>query len=406
MEQTMNRQAYAPPAGRRFDLDWLRVAAFGLLIFYHVGMVYVPWGFHVKSRSPVPEIEPLMAFLNPWRLSLLFLVSGVATRFMADRLRPATLASRRTTRLLPPLILGILVIVPPQSYVQVAEQAGYAGTFWSFYTSYYFHFGKTFCSPGPCLTLPTWNHLWFVAYLWVYTLALIPILALAPRVLVWVEALFSKAFTGIGVLVFPFVALCAYRILLAPVFPQSDALVDDWYNHAVYFTVFAFGFLFAKHDSTWASLVRWRWGALSGMVAAYAFCSVLRVSGLLDLRPVPHWIVDAGFILYPLYQWCAIAAVLGFGRRWLNHDSPVRRYLTDAVFPYYIVHQTAIVVAEHWLKPLLLPLWMEGALLILVTAGTCALSYEAVRRVRWLRPWFGLKREPVARLHGEPASVG
>ena len=60
----------------------MRIAAFGLLIFYHVGMLYVSWGFHIKSAHRITALEPVMLVLNPWRLSLLFLVSGVATRFM------------------------------------------------------------------------------------------------------------------------------------------------------------------------------------------------------------------------------------------------------------------------------------------------------------------------------------
>jgi glucans biosynthesis protein C len=67
---------------RRLDLDWIRIIAFGFLIFYHVGMLFVPWDFHVKSAHIVPGLEPLMLTLNPWRLFLLFLVSGAATRFM------------------------------------------------------------------------------------------------------------------------------------------------------------------------------------------------------------------------------------------------------------------------------------------------------------------------------------
>lgn len=67
---------------RRIDLDWVRILAFGLLIFYHVGMLYVSWGFHIKGVHRLTWLEPLMLFLNPWRLSLLFPVSGVATRFM------------------------------------------------------------------------------------------------------------------------------------------------------------------------------------------------------------------------------------------------------------------------------------------------------------------------------------
>ena len=79
MQQTLSQDA-APE--RRVDLDWVRIAAFGLLILYHVGMFYVPWNWHIKSAHPVTALEPLMLALNPWRLALLFLVSGVATRFM------------------------------------------------------------------------------------------------------------------------------------------------------------------------------------------------------------------------------------------------------------------------------------------------------------------------------------
>src|ERR1700744_5352610 len=75
--------ALAPQSSeRRVDLDWVRIGAFGLLIFYHVGMLYVSWRFHIKSVHRITALEPPMLALNPWRLELLFLVSGAATRFM------------------------------------------------------------------------------------------------------------------------------------------------------------------------------------------------------------------------------------------------------------------------------------------------------------------------------------
>lgn len=87
---------------RRYDLDWLRIAAFGLLIFYHVGMFYVTWGFHVKSSHASPAAEPFMLLVNPWRLTLLFIISGSATRFMLDKMKPGAFAASRTLRLLVP----------------------------------------------------------------------------------------------------------------------------------------------------------------------------------------------------------------------------------------------------------------------------------------------------------------
>jgi hypothetical protein len=74
-----------------------------------------------------------------------------------------------------------------------------------------------------------------------------------------------------------------------------------------------------------------------------------------------------------------------------NRDGPARPYLTDAIFPFYIVHQTTIVVAGHSLAQQRLPLGIETSLLIVTTVASCFIAYEVVRRVGPLRPIFGLK---------------
>jgi hypothetical protein len=157
---------------RRHDLDWVRVLAFGVLVLYHVGMYYVSWDWHVKSPQAGPTLEPFMLLSSPWRLGLLFLVSGAATAFLLQR-RPSGFLSTRSVRLLVPLLFGMLVVVVPQAYYEVVEKlpGGYQDGYGAFYVRYLAADGG-FCREGNCLTLPTWNHLWFVAYLWVYTLVL------------------------------------------------------------------------------------------------------------------------------------------------------------------------------------------------------------------------------------------
>src|SRR3979411_3206504 len=129
--QTISHSPHFAPhrSERRVDLDWVRIGAFGLLIFYHVGMLYVSWGFHIKSAHRVTALEPLMLVLNPWRLSLLFLVSGVASRFMLRKYAVLPLLRSRTARLLIPLVFGMFVIVPPQAYLQIVEALGYPSGF-------------------------------------------------------------------------------------------------------------------------------------------------------------------------------------------------------------------------------------------------------------------------------------
>ena len=64
--------------------------------------------------------------------------------------------------------------------------------------------------------------------------------------------------------------------------------------------------------------------------------------------------------------------MLGFARRWLTADSAARRYLTDAIFPYYIVHQTAIIMIAHALHGRDLPAWLEAGIVICGHGCGCA----------------------------------
>jgi surface polysaccharide O-acyltransferase-like enzyme len=96
-------------------------------------------------------------------------------------------------------------------------------------------------------------------------------------------------------------------------------------------------------------------------------------------------------VCWGLKQWTMIVAILGFARRFAPGDSAAKRYLSEAVFPVYILHQTLIVVMARNAKPLDLPPWFEGPMLVVLTFALCFAAYELVRRIRVLRPLFGLK---------------
>jgi glucans biosynthesis protein C len=378
---------------RRYDLDWVRIGAFMLLILYHVGMYYVTWDWHVKSPHASATIEPLMMLSSPWRLSLLFLVSGVATGFLLARQGSGGFLRLRSTRLLIPLTFGMLVIVPPQSYLEVVEKLRYAGGFAEFYRLYITGF-HGFCRGGDCLIMPTWNHLWFIAYLWVYTVVLYIAVRIAPPVIPWLRRLADRRLSGMGILLWPLAYLCAIRLGLAARFPANHALVGDWYNHALYFGVFLLGFALAGARGAWGSLERTRWITLGLAVLGWAFLIAYFGAYSDDADIPPPALRLFARCIYGAEQWLAIAAIVGFAHRHLIHDNAARRYLTSAIFPVYILHQTVIVVMAHALKPSHLYPPVEGVLLVLVTAATCFLSYEVIRRVRLLRPLFGLEGGP------------
>jgi glucans biosynthesis protein C len=384
---------------RRYDLDWLRIAAFGSLILYHVGMFYVTWDWHVKSSQASDAIEPLMRLMNPWRLTLLFLISGAATRFMADKMPAWKLTGSRMGRLWPPLLLAVFVIVPPQSYYEIVEAlqamppalaAQYPLALDNFYLKYVTASGN-WCDADGCLTTPTYNHMWFVAYLILYTLALILLLPLLRRIPKAVSVLIA----GPGLLLTPWLFLWITRITLFPIFGETHDFRADWYLHVVYLAAFLFGFAIVKHQPFFDACMKWRVPALVVALIAWAglneFYSVYS-----EEAPPPEWLRTIVRGIRELQAWCAIIAAIGFAHRYLKTvDNPVRRMLTQAIFPFYLIHQTIIVVAGHYLDELRLSLALEATLLIGATALGCWLFYDLARRVPMLRPWVGLRSEAV-----------
>ena len=373
---------------RRYDLDWLRVLAFGLLIGYHVGMLYVPWAFHVKSEyRGGPGLVALMLVSNPWRLSLLFVISGAATAFMAQGLGRGALAWQRVKRLLIPLVFGMAVVVVPQVYFEVTEAGRYSGDFMAFWGRY-LHRDQSFRTP-----IPTWNHLWFVAYLLVYTLIVV---AMAPKARAIDEAPAEPARAAVvALLLGPWFVLWVLRMTLYPLFGSNHAMVRDWYDHTLYFGMFLFGFTLVRQPVLWLAIDRLRWPALVLAVLG-ALVYIGLALGWGEAVASVEWQRAVGRAGREAQAWGAVLAALGFGQRHLNHDHRWRAYLVDVIFAYYIVHQTALIAIAVWLKPLHLGGALEGALVVGGTAIACVVIAEVARRIAWLRPLFGFRPEPRA----------
>jgi hypothetical protein len=101
---------------RLYFLDWLRVLAFGLLVFYHSGLIFVDWGFHIRNNSVTDILKPPLLFLNQWRLPLLFFVSGAGTFFALGKRTGSVFVKERFVRLFIPLVFGILIIIPRRAW--------------------------------------------------------------------------------------------------------------------------------------------------------------------------------------------------------------------------------------------------------------------------------------------------
>jgi hypothetical protein len=372
---------------RRYDIDALRFLVFSLLIVYHTAMLYLDGAaFHMKSSYLTDALNFPMVFINRWRMEIVFLISGVSCAMMTQTSRGAFLR-RRLQRLFLPLLFGVLVVIPVQPYCEGVSN----GLVEPGYGAFLLHYFGGYAWPAGAFTgwktSFTWNHLWYLVYLLLYTIVLV---ALQP--------LLAKArplFTGLRgwrLLVLPALPALAATAFLKLRYPETHALVKDWYAHAIYFTMYLYGWWLGNDKGVWHELARLRWHAL--LLAPFAFTVYLGFD-LVHSENLLTWAAFGSWPMRNLYMWLAICAILGWSHTLLNQPFAWLPWARQAVFPWYILHQSAIILLAYWLVPLKLGPVLEPLLILSGTVATCWLGTSLlISKVNWLRPCFGLPAKP------------
>ncbi|QJQ33367.1 acyltransferase [Sphingomonas lacunae] len=378
---------------RHFGLDWLRIGAFVLLIFYHIGMVFAPGHWLIKIDQPVEAVAWPMALIQPWRMPLLFAVSGYASHALLQRSAGLFgFVQSRTRRLLLPLLFGSLVIVAPQWWVKFSIDTGETSDLAHFWWRHWLSFTTL---DGQFM--PDTGHLWFIAYLWTYTiaLALLVWLASAPvrtpmvRIAQWLG-------DGSRLLWAPLLPLLLMRLVMLFTLPETHGLLHDWVSDVTFLPPFLFGFALAATPAWWPAIRRvWCIAVLAALCtgAILLAIEVIWPDGIAQRSHLVQALQrESAFVM----AWVMLFALLGLADRWLNHDHRWRARLCEAVFPFYIVHQTIIVVAAWLLIGQGLGSSMIFAGLVIATFGGCWLFYRLAVHSGPLREWLGLgpRRKP------------
>ena len=374
---------------RRHDIDALRVLAFALVILYHLAMYYVAgWDWHLKSPHSAQWLRAPMRSLNLWRMDLVFLVSGLVIALLRRGQPDGALFRQRSWRLLLPLVFGMLVIVPFQPYAQGVANGLVQPGFGNFLLRYFSGGQWPRGAFDGWAAGITWNHLWYLAYLWVYTTVLVMLFPLLDSA---AGQRLRQAFVslrGARLLLLPVLPLLLYSLTLWPHFKPTHDLVHDGWLHAVYFTLFLYGYWIGIDGGFWAEATRLRWRTL--------ILALLLLSALLGLRSLGLAQTAVGLqglrLLADLYLWIAVLAILGWAHLKLNRPWRWLPWANESVYPWYVLHQSMIIALVFWLAPLRLGPVLEPALLLVGTVLGCWVVTSVVQRVDWLRPLCGLKR--------------
>lgn len=361
---------------RRYEFDWLRVLAFSLLIFYHTGMFFVSWEWHVKNPAISEALERPMLFMGQWRMSLIFLVSGVGVYFAMGYRSAGTFAKDRLKRIFVPLVVGMLLVVPPQVYFERVVQ-GTATDYLSFYPSIFE------LKPYPEGNF-SWHHLWYLAYIFCYSLLLLPLLMYLRR-----TSINGAGIKGWMLLFVPALWLSIGGILLNQRFPATNALINDWANHFLYISVFLIGFMLMKLPLLQDKVRRLRWYSLSMAIIAVTILYTFYWFEDVDLNGTA---LDVYYLIRQSNRWFWLMAILGFAMQHLNRKSKYLAQANEMVYPFYILHQTVIVALAFYLMQVD---WSIGGKFVFISLSTFILCFLLVRYLimplNWLRVPFGLK---------------
>ena len=363
---------------RRYDLDWLRVMVFALLILYHVGMFFVPWDWHIKNNVISEYIQIPMVFLNQWRLPILFIISGMGTRFALAYRSKSQFLQERTLRLVLPLIFGSLLIVSPQVYIErIVDGAEYT-SFFDFYPDF-------FVGIYPAGNF-SWHHLWFLPYLFVYSVILTPVFIYFRQnpdnsFVTWIRNNLQKNAYFIYATALP---VWIIEIGLKPFFPVTHALINDWYFFFYFLVLFFYGFLFiAIGDIFWSGLDKIKKFSLIA-----AICSFLALmAGYLSGLPEPAMTVIR---IFNIWNW--VLAIFGYAAVHLNRPGKLLTYCNQAVYPFYILHQTITIILAYYVIDYNWPIGIKYLYLAFFTFLISWIIYEfLVKRTPVTRFLFGMK---------------
>ncbi len=370
-----NDSAHAP-SNRRYDLDWLRTLGVLLVLPFHGLLVFVMKPdsvVYMKDTVDCFYCDKVAGFIGDWQMQLLFLIAGMSTAFALAKRSGGQYLLERVLRLLVPLLFGVATVVPAMTYItQIAQ--GKTLTFWQHYANF-FTLSEDITGRSGTFT-PA--HLWFIMFLFFFSLIALPLFLLlrarwsqgAVRGMAW---LFEKPVIGLLLLGLPIAAAGRTEILGAN-------------NPVYYIVIFITGYVLMTDERYQKAIDRdWPW-----MLALGVILEIMRDTGwpyTVD-NTLPRALRD---VAMEFNSWVWVLAILGMGHRFLNFGNRVLNYLSEASYPFYILHFVVLTAVTFYMVRIQAAIVVKYLLIVAIAFAITFLLYEIARRITPLRFLLGMK---------------
>ena len=371
------------PTSRSYYLDWLRVLAMLTIFLFHNARFFNYEDWQVKNRQLDLGMTFFVWIVAEWIMPLFFVLAAVAISYSLTSRKNGQFLAERFKRLIIPLIFGIFLLIPPQVYIERITHGQFTGSFLQFFPHYFdgwYAFGGNFAWMG--------LHLWFLLLLFLFSLMMLPLFRylkqanIAPVVLQKLPLLQGETFLVVLV-------VCTGIIeALVNLEPNSVGRRDfgGWSPVTYLVGFFLFGYLLALNPQVISSFESNRTRTL-----LLAVCTTLIELVLVFAVGASTYSIPFSF-LRVLNSWLWLATILGFGKRYLNFHNKLLAEANQAVLPFYILHQTVIVIIAFFLITWDIPVLLKYLVLASLSFGIIIGLYEGViRRLPPLRFLFGMK---------------
>jgi len=402
-----DRPGGAAPPARRGELDLLRALVVVGLVLFHTAVIFGPGEFPVKAATESPAVTVLLAFGATWGMPLLFVISGMGIWYSLRSRSGGAFVRERLQRLMVPLVFGVLTLVPLQLYLGL-RHSGTTGSFVEFY--------RRFLDVRPSLDFPfvvkaaadgagfETGHLWFLVCLLGFSLALLPGFLLLRR-----PAGVRLVGKLGGMLSRPGAVFLLALPLAAVELPLGSEIGFATWNRYSYAGLLIYGYLAAADARIGEAFQRqWR-PALA--VAVLLFAAGGPMFAVASGHADPFTGTDPASLTFRLLKtidgWLWVVAILGLARGRLvrrtrtgeravggriGSPSRVGAYVNEAVLPFYVLHETVIVVIAEWVLPWRIGVGAQILLITFASLTVTLLLYDlGVRRTPVTRWLFGLK---------------
>jgi len=312
-------------------------------------------------------------------MPLLFMVSGVGTYFAIGYRTSKEYFKERTVRILLPFSVGLFTLIPIQVYIEKIN----------IYDSLYQFYIHLFDGIYPTGNFSWRHHLWFLSYLFIISLIILPFLNFfrSHKYYLLREKLLSISSKKMG-MNWIIIVLLITQYITHQLFPDKSSFIFiNWINFFFYFIFFLMGLVLISSDK----LIE----KIEGQKKLYLIQTILSSTFLISIKYIFNDPLIEDFlqeITKTIVTLSIGITVLGYARKYLNKDSKYRKEMNDAIYPFYLLQQPVIVIVGYFIIQWDLPIELKILLLLILSFSLIVIIYWfIIRPINILRVIFGLK---------------